>query len=162
MTKDKIYFECFNGFRSFRDISRGALKPLLRSSKAALLYTVNRNWKSIIGKEFFDCAEVEKVVMLPEERTAKLYVTSFNSSVSFYINNNKTYILDKINNFFGYRAVLDMLLREIPRPTRSAEKKYVADIESLKKFEEINAVKDTALRGKLRELAAVFYRREAR
>ena len=43
-----------------------------------------------------------------------MYFVSYNSATSFYLNNNKQYIIEKINTLFGYGAVMNLFVKEVP------------------------------------------------
>jgi hypothetical protein len=159
MTISNVYPERFSGW--FYDIARKVLKPLLKKPKVALLYSINRNWKDIVGKEFVDFTMVENVVLLKNQKTANLYIISFNSTASFYINNNKSYILDRANNFFGYRAILNLYIKEIPKIIPKISQNYVVDEDKMIKFISKNNIKNAVLREKLNELAAEVYKTNA-
>jgi hypothetical protein len=103
-----------NGVRSFQYYSRKILTPIFKNPKFNFLYTIAKNWKGIVGKKYEDYCKVEKVTLTNENRQGNVYVISYNSSVSFYLNNNKEYIIEKLNVVFGYRAVLNLFVKEIP------------------------------------------------
>ena len=162
MLYDKSYFECKNRFVKFQRFSAEILKPIINNPKFALLYTINKHWKEIIGERFFNYTEIEKATLLNENKNANLYIKSYNSAVSFEINNNKTYILEKINNLFGYKAILNLYIQEIPKRIYiEPEKKYTVNQEKLQKYENIIADSpDNNLKNKLIELAQEFFKEE--
>jgi hypothetical protein len=149
--------ERYNRSITLYSVAEKILRPILKTPRAALMYTINRNWREIVGEEFFNFTEVENVTLLRNQKTANLYIVSFNSAVSFYVNNNKTHILDKINNFFGYRAVLDLYVKEVPRIVPKISEKYSVDEVKLNKFISNNNITDMILREKLNELAKEVY-----
>jgi hypothetical protein len=158
MENRKFYRERSNRTQKLYNIAVQILKPILKIPKASLLYTIHKNWGEMIGKEFIDYTKVERVALARNQKIANLYVISFNSAVSFYINNNKSYILDRINNFFGYRAVTDLYVKEIPRIVLKSAPKYEINEEKLAKFIETNDIGNDALREKLNELAKEVYK----
>jgi hypothetical protein len=157
---DNSYFEYGNGFRGLYSLLKGTLEPVLKTPKATLLYTLNRNWKDICGEKYADFMAIEKVILLNNQKTANLCVVSSNSSTSFFINNNKSYILDKINNCFGYRAIVNLYIKEVPKATQKITVDYVIDEEKLSKYHGVNISDNIPLRNQLNELAIEVYKKK--
>ncbi|MDR0571752.1 MAG: DUF721 domain-containing protein [Rickettsiales bacterium] len=155
---DRYYLEYCNRFKKLHNLTKDVLRPILKTPKASLLYTINRNWKSIMGEKYVDFAVVEKVVLLKNQKTANLYVTTFNLSTSFFINNSKSYILDKINNHFGYKAIVNLYLKEVPKTVIKTVKMCEIDDNKLIHYNTNNNTKDETLRNKLNELAIEVYK----
>lgn len=112
--KENNLIEFQNRFRSFQNIARGILKPILKNPKFNFFYTISNNWVNVVGSKFLDYCCVKKVSLDKEGRQGSVYIISYNSATSFYLNNNKQYIIEKINTLFGYNAVLNLYIKEIP------------------------------------------------
>jgi hypothetical protein len=153
--------EHYNGFRGFYGLANTVLKPALKSPKAAILFTLHRNWRSIVGNEFYTSTKIDKITLIKNQKIANLHIISFDSYTSFYLNNNKSYILENINNYFGYRAIINLYMKEMPREIIKNIIKQTVDEVKLEKFISMNNVEDNALREKLNELAkevcSVYY-----
>lgn len=111
MQQDNVFQ---NRFRSLQSISRNLLKPILKNPKFNFFYTISNNWASIIEIKYLDYCYIQKVNLDNESRQGNVYIVSFNSATSFYLNNNKQYIIEKINTLFGYNAVKNFFIKEIP------------------------------------------------
>lgn len=90
------------------------LKQFGKTPKFTALDKIYRNWDQIIDNKYLKYCYPQKINLNPEQKTCKLLVVSYNSATSFYINNNKNYIISKINTYFGYNAVENVYIQEIP------------------------------------------------
>lgn len=121
------FIEFQNRFRSLKNVSRLLLKPILKNPKFNFFYTIANNWSNIVTEKYVDYCYVQKVSLDKENRQGKVYLISFNSAVSFYLNNNKQYIIEKINTLFGYNATTDIFIKEIPTFIHKKSIKQVHD-----------------------------------
>lgn len=103
-----------NKFRSLQYYTKILLKPVLQNPKYNFMYLVSKNWENIVGVKFKNFCKIEKINMLNDNRQCNLFIISFNSATSFYLNNNKQYIIDKIDLIFGYNSVSNLFIKEIP------------------------------------------------
>ena len=69
---------------------------------------------NIVGSKYINYCKIEKVTLNKENKQGNVYMITYNSATSFYINNNREYIIEKINTLFGYKAVLNLYLKEVP------------------------------------------------
>lgn len=103
-----------NRFRSLQAISRNLLKPILKNPKFNFFYTISLNLSNVINIKYIDYCKLKKVTLDKEGKQGNVYIISYNSAVSFYLNNNKQYIIEKINTLFGYNAVINLFIQEVP------------------------------------------------
>ena len=102
------------GTKSIRNSLNSVLKPIVTNPKSSFIYTLVNNWDRIFGKYSGYCG-LGKVSLLNDGRQGNIVVYSYNSATSFYLSNSSQFLLDKINSLFGYRAVLKMSVKEVPR-----------------------------------------------
>ena len=107
---------------SFQKYSRELLRPILKNPKCSFLYTISSNMLNIVGSKYINYCKIEKVTLNKENKQGNVYMIIYNSATSFYINNNKDYIMEKINTLFGYKAVLNLYLKEIPIAIKNEKK----------------------------------------
>lgn len=136
----------------FQFYSRIILKPILKNPKCAFLYTLANNWSNIIISKYLDYCKLEKVTLNKEKKQGNVYMITYNSATSFYINNNKEYIIEKMNCLFGYKAVLKLYVKEVPTVVKKKEKIKINTNFSLKN-ENINS----ELKSALEELGSTIY-----
>ena len=88
------------------------LKNISKTPQYSALTKIYRNWDNIIDNEFLKFCYPLKITIQGNYGT--LFVISNNSATSFYINNNKNYILSKINTYFGQNTITKLIIKEIP------------------------------------------------
>ena len=118
MQENNNLVEFQNRFRSFQNITRNILKPILKNPKFNFFYTISNNWINVVGSKYLDYCCVKKVSLDKDGKQGNIYIVSYNSATSFYLNNNKQYIIERINTLFGYNAVLNIYIKEIPTIVR--------------------------------------------
>ena len=120
--------------------------PVLKSHSVkggGLLY----DWKRIVGKPLADLSSPEKITY-PKSSLGggTLYVT-VSSSLSLYVQHNQTQIIDKINTYFGYKAIgilkikqghFPIKIKQTPPPLSSQVKEKISTYVSEIKDEDIS------------------------
>lgn len=94
--------------------SRELLKPILKNPKCNFLYTISSNLINVVGNKYVDYCKINKITLNKDQNRASVYLITYNSATSFYINNNKEYIIEKINTLFGYNIVSKLYIQEVP------------------------------------------------
>lgn len=90
------------------------LRTLSKSPTFTSLNKIYRNWHNIIDNKYLKYCCPNKVIIDYEKKFGKLFIISYNPATSFYLNNNKEYILAKINTYFGYNSIIDIRIQDIP------------------------------------------------
>ena len=103
------------GVKSIGSSLNSVLKPITTSPKSSFIYTLVNNWDRIFSPKYSNYCTLGKVSLLNDGKQGNIVVYSYNSATSFYLNNSSQFLLDKINSLFGYRAVLKMSIKEIPK-----------------------------------------------
>ena len=94
---------------------RDIVKPITKNYSPVLLI-LTRNWENIIGEKYADFCEVEKVSFQKNKKNnGIIYIKAFNNVISFYIENNKDFILEKINAIFGYSLISKIFIKQTPK-----------------------------------------------
>lgn len=79
---------------------------------------VIRHWPAIVGPEFARFTAPEKLVFPNRERAGgTLHLRVASGSAATLIQHQEPAIVERINGFFGYRAVARLALRQGPLPT---------------------------------------------
>jgi hypothetical protein len=117
-----------------------------------------QQWAAIIGEKYAKNTSPEKLSFTRGARrdgTLKLRVTP---GIALEIQHNEPVLLERINGFFGYRAVARLSLQQTFQPRRAAaaalrplRSEEVAAIET-----QVAPVADEPLRGALRRLGAAI------
>jgi len=96
-------------------VIRNVVKPITKNFSPVLLILI-RNWQNIIGEKYYEFCEVEKVLFPKgKKNNGTIYINAFNNVISFYIENNKFFILDKINSIFGYGLISNIKIKQLPK-----------------------------------------------
>ena len=134
------------------------IKSLSKSPSFNSLSKIYRNWNNIIDRKYLKYCYPLKVTINFEQKTGKLIVVSYNPATSFYLNNNKNYLLSKINTYFGYNSIVSIQIQEIPTIVEDnytkKQKKNLTN-EQLNKINSI--VGDDDLSKSLRNLIFSYY-----
>jgi len=145
--------------REVRFIVDSIIKPALKGHQPALLI-IKRNWDSIITDRYRSSCEAEKVSFKRGEKNyGVLYIVSFNGVASFYIENNRMFVIDKINTIFGYSLIQEIKIRQEPREvqiqdlTQSFKTPTILDANTRKIIDiKLKSVSDAELKRALEEL----------
>lgn len=136
------------------------LKEKLKSPKFTALSKIYSNWEKIVGQKYLNYSYPSKITLDNEQKHGSLYVVSSNPIASFYLNNNKIYVLEKINTFFGYNAIQKIYVIENPMEIHTEfikiEKKELSE-EQKKYISSINEGKDDVFSVSLRNFVKSFY-----
>ena len=108
-----MYKEDFNT-KLLGNAINSVVKSLSKSPNFSSLTKIFRNWSNVVDERFRKYCYPLKVVTDITRKSGKLIVVSNNPMASFYINNNKNYILSRINTYFGYNSIVSIQVREIP------------------------------------------------
>ena len=117
---------------------RNIVKPITKNYSPVLLI-LTRNWENIIGEKYAEFCEVEKVSFQKNKKNnGIIYIKAFNNVISFYIENNKEFILEKINAIFGYSLISKIFIKQTPKIVKQYQqntkkisdndKQFLADI----------------------------------
>lgn len=91
------------------------LKPILKNYSPIILI-LKRNWSTILGEKYYEFCEAETVYFAKNKKNnGTLTVICFNNVIAFYIENNKSFILEKINAIFGYCLIQDIKIKQQPK-----------------------------------------------
>ena len=102
---------------------KNLLKPILKNYSPIILI-LKRNWFNILGAKYYEFCEAENVYFHKNKKNCGiLTIVCFNNIISFYIENNKFFILDKINAIFGYNLIQDIRIKQQPKIIRDIYKK---------------------------------------
>jgi hypothetical protein len=157
MAKDTKY----KGFVNLGLFIKQSLKFLKKEYDPALLI-LHKNWSEIIGGQYCKYCKPEhisfKKTREKNEKNGVLYIEVYNSVLSMYIESNKKFVLDKINILFGYKAIIDIKIKQTPKIIVEKEyckKKAVRQVnkkEEDKFLSRVNPNMDKGLKEELEEL----------
>ncbi len=126
-------------------VVKDVIKPILKNYSPVIII-IRRNWNAIIGERYFDFCEADKVFFQKNKKNdGNLYVKCFNNVISFYIENNKLFIIEKINSIFGYHLINDIKIKQEPKIIKQYKKAQIlndGDRQSIKNIVECVDNKD--------------------
>jgi len=110
--------------RSWRTQSLGSLLPkvarpvLGRQGLAA--GGIVADWPSIVGVQLAECCVPMRLVFPPGERSAGTLHLRVQGSLALELQHLEPVVLERINGYFGYRAVVRLRIQQgpVPRPVR--------------------------------------------
>lgn len=105
------------GTRRFGELARPLLTPALRRQGFAQHEIVTR-WRDIVGALLASRSLPEKLQFPSAERTGGALFIRVESSFALEFQHLTPQILDRVNTYYGYRAVTKLILKQgpIPRP----------------------------------------------
>lgn len=129
------------GIKSICKTINSVVKSLSKNPSFSSLNKIYRNWDNIVDRKYLKYCYPLKVNINFELKTGKLIIVSHNPATSFYLNNNKNYILAKINTYFGYNSIISFQIKEIPiiiEDNYTKKQKKELTTEQLKKINDIS------------------------
>lgn len=144
--------------RSLADLARGLLAESFKKQGFAAAELVTR-WPEIAGAEIAAHSEPEKIRWprahegeAPEPATLVLRVEG---PTAIEVQHLSSVIIERVNRFFGWKAVGQIALRQAPLSRREKPKPPVADAEAAARIADtLGDVSDTDLRQALARLGA--------
>ena len=112
MTSSKSY-----GLQSIDQKISNLLKPIFAGSKKEFIIINNlvKNWHEIIGKKYADFCYPKFINFDKSQKSAKLTIAVYNSSVGFYLENSSEFLLEKIATLYGYKAITKIIIKQEPK-----------------------------------------------
>lgn len=72
------------------------------------------DWDIIVGKTYAGWCKPEKVVFRPGQRVNGVLYLHINPSHALLVQHSHDMLLEKINTYFGYKAVSKVILKQVP------------------------------------------------
>lgn len=123
-------------------------------------------WPKIIGSKFASYAAPVNIRSIRDQQQKFkniLYLTSKNSSKASFLKFNEKYIIDRINQFYGYKLVHHLKVNIVPSYKSNKlqlNKMSVSKDEILLLEPKINNITDNETKEALLKLGSAFYNRE--
>lgn len=135
------------------------IKPALKGYYPVLL-TLRRNWQYVIGDKYFEYCEPEKIIFKKDKKNlGTLYLITFNAVVSFYIENNRPFVIEKVNSILGHgcELIADIKIKQNPKIINKKSDEIIFNPEQQKAVDKkIEIIEDNELKLALRELGQIF------
>jgi hypothetical protein len=110
------------GPRRFGDLARPLLSPALRRQGFAQHEIVTR-WREIVGPLLSARSMPERLRFPSSERTGGTLFIRVESSFALEFQHLTPQILERVNTYYGYRAVTKLILKQGPLPRRAPPRK---------------------------------------
>jgi len=122
MTGSKSY-----GLQSIDQKISNLLKPIFAGSKKEFIIINNlvKNWHEIIGKKYADFCYPKSINFDKSQKSAKLTIAVYNSSVGFYLENSSEFLLEKIATLYGYKALTKIIIKQEPKQLKNRIKEEI-------------------------------------
>jgi hypothetical protein len=106
----------YRGFVNLGASIKKSLGFLKKHNYHPALLILNKNWLEVIGERYYKYCKPERVYFRKNQKgNGILYVVVYNPVLAMYIESNKNFILDKVNRFFGYKAIADIKIKQTPK-----------------------------------------------
>lgn len=99
-----------NSYR-LRQAVQSIVRPLFKHqgiSDALLLM----EWKTIIGSQYAPYIECEKIKFPPGKKTDGTIILWVEKAMALFVQHTELILLEKINTFFGYKAITRIILKQ--------------------------------------------------
>ncbi len=113
-------------------------------------------WPAIVGEELAACSAPERLTFPPGEGSGGTLHVRVSGGFALELQHLEPVVVDRINTYFGYRAVRRLAMKQGPlpevkrRPRRKTRR--LSDAENAKLDENVAATSDAELRAALRDL----------
>jgi hypothetical protein len=152
--------------RSWRTQSLGSLLPkvarpvLGRHGLAA--GGIVADWPSIVGAQLADCCVPMRLAFPPGERTDGTLHLRVQGPLALELQHLEPVVLERINGYFGYRAIVKLRIQQGPVPRRASAKARPADstTEDAAVDAAVGGVSDEELRLRLRQFGRALKARK--
>ena len=110
----KKYF----GPQSIEQKLTSLLKPLFQGSKKEFLIINNlvKNWEEIIGKKYAKLCYPKSINFTKNPQSnfsqARLTIAVYNSAIGFFLENNSEFLLGKIAELYGFKAIHKIIIKQ--------------------------------------------------
>lgn len=155
---DKSSLRRSTGLVSFGKDARDLLKPIL-GRKGFIEADILSHWEDILGSDL-SVGVTARSVSVTKDRTI-LHVSAFSGAYALAFNARKEEILERVNSYFGYRAVNDIRLTQGGTASPHLPSKQTAVISVQEKAEILpltSSIQDEALREATTELGVLVNR----
>lgn len=133
----------------FSPMLRGALSP-----EDIIDFDIIFNWRDIVGKELAKYSAPLKTKFDPRTNIRTLYIEVPSGGFALEIQHKETYILGKVNAYFGYKAIhklninqnvnMQILEEETPKPIKeklsSEDEEYLLEVSKEIKDEKLKEI----------------------
>jgi len=143
------------GLRSFKDILPSKVKKLINKKGQIYSETLD-NWRYFVGNDLFDVSFPKS--FKNENKLGPSCLTVMvkrGNEVNFEY--SKSFIIEKINSFFGYEAVHNIKLVSFEEKNKEfKEKQSKKDVTKYKYKKQISDIKNETIKKSLIELSKVY------
>lgn len=108
------------------------LNPIFKNHKKDFLIINNltKNWEDIIGKKYANFCQPKSVKISSNQKLKNLIITSYNSAIGFFLENNSELIINRIANLYGFKVIDKVTIKQEPREIKQ-DKKQTVKLEKL-------------------------------
>ncbi len=143
------------GLRSFKDILPSKVKNLI-NKKGQIYSEILDNWRYFVGNDLFDVSFPKS--FKNENKLGPSCLTVMvkrGNEVNFEY--SKSFIIEKINSFFGYEAVHNIKLVSFEEKNREFKEKQSADDVTKNKYKkQISDIKNEKIKDSLIKFSKVY------
>lgn len=115
------------GLQSIDSKITNLLKPLFQGSKQEFLIINNlvKNWEEVVGKKYVKLCYPKSVNFTKNSKTnssqGKLTIAVYNSTTGFFLENNSEYLLERIAQLYGYKAIHKIIIKQEPKEIKALQ-----------------------------------------
>ncbi|WP_010300225.1 DUF721 domain-containing protein [Candidatus Odyssella thessalonicensis] len=122
------------------------------------------DWHLIVGDRFANFCQPEKISFPPQRRTGGRLTLKTSSAFALEISHLEPIIIERINRYFGYKAIDKLIIRngKVTPPSRKIQPTPTVSAEQLSYIESLlEGIHDPALKATLMELGKGVYHQHA-
>jgi hypothetical protein len=109
---------------SLRQAVNFIVKPLFKQQGLTESLLI-LEWKSIVGEQYAGVVEFEKIKFPKDKKTEGILYLFVERSMALFIQHSQVTLMEKINSFFGYKAVTRFVFKQVTlrqKPPQASEK----------------------------------------
>ena len=143
------------GLRKFKFTVPRNVKKII-NKKGNLFYGILEKWDYLVGKKISSIS-YPKSIKQDKGRSSNTLQLVVNRGDEVAIEYSKKEIVDKLNGYFGYKAINNVKIEKIEDRIRSSKKSRLIDEKNLKKYhDKISEIKNKNIRDALFKLINII------
>ncbi|WP_052046140.1 DUF721 domain-containing protein [Candidatus Paracaedibacter symbiosus] len=145
--------------KNFNNILKKVATPICQRY-GFVAATLLMDWHLIVGEKFAVICQPEKILFPSHKKSNGLLYVATSSAFAPELSYLEPMIVDKVNKYFGYKAVERLVIRhkKMPAPRKNQQPvKQVCDADRVRIEQQIEGIESPELKEALRKLGLGIY-----
>ena len=143
------------GLRKFKSTIPKNVKKII-NKKGNLFYDILEKWDYLVGNKISSISYPKSIKLNKGENSNTLQL-AVNRGDEITIEYSKREIIDKLNSYFGYKAINNVKIEKVENKTRGFRKSNLIDEKNLKKYHnKISEIKSKNIKDALFKLINII------